>query len=138
MQIGTVAKRIGLSVDAIRFYERSALLPLAPRTNGGFRRYGNSDVETLLFIRRVQALGFTLDEIRELLGMRQSKLRACGTVRRRLKQKLECVRVKLADLERLEHELGSALRSCDRELRKRAARCPLLGVRKSVEAENAK
>jgi DNA-binding transcriptional MerR regulator len=48
MQIGTVAKRIGLSVDAIRFYERSALLPLAPRTNGGFRRYGNSDVETLL------------------------------------------------------------------------------------------
>jgi MerR family copper efflux transcriptional regulator len=138
MQIGTVAKRIGLSVDAIRFYERSALLPLAPRTNGGFRRYGNSDVETLLFIRRVQALGFTLGEIRELLGMRQNKLRACRTVRRRLKQKLECVRVKLADLKKLEHELGSALRSCDRELSKRAARCPLLGVRKSVESENAK
>jgi DNA-binding transcriptional MerR regulator len=138
MQIGTVAKRIGLTVDAIRFYERSALLPQAPRTNGGFRRYGDSDVETLLFIRRVQALGFTLDEIRELLGMRQSKLRACGTVRRRLKQKLECVRVKLADLKKLEHELGSALRSCDRELPKRAARCPLLGARKSTEAGNAK
>jgi DNA-binding transcriptional MerR regulator len=138
MQIGTVAKRIGLSVDAIRFYERKALLSPAPRTNGGFRRYDNSDVETLLFIRRVQALGFTLDEIRELLGMRQSKLRACGTVRRRLELKLECVRMKLADLERLEHELGSALGSCDAELRKRAARCPLLGVRKSPEAENAK
>jgi DNA-binding transcriptional MerR regulator len=138
MQIGTVAKRIGLSVDAIRFYERSALLPVAPRTNGGFRRYGNSDVETLLFIRRVQALGFTLDEIRELLEMRQNKLRACGTVRRRLKQKLECVRVKLGDLEKLEHELGSALRSCDRELRKRAAHCPILEIKKPVEAGNAK
>jgi DNA-binding transcriptional MerR regulator len=138
MQIGTVAKRIGLSIDAIRFYERSALLPLAPRTNGGFRRYGNSDVETLLFIRRVQALGFTLDEIRELLGMRQSKLRACGTVRRRLKQKLECVRVKLRDLEKLKHELGSALRSWDRELRKRAVDCPILSVKKPMEAENAK
>jgi DNA-binding transcriptional MerR regulator len=138
MQIGTVAKRIGLGIDAIRFYERSDLLPLAPRTNGGFRRYGNSDVETLLFIRRVQALGFTLDEIRELLGMRQSKLRACGTVRRRLKQKLECVRVKLRDLEKLKHELGSALRSWDRELRKRAVDCPILSVKKPMEAENTK
>jgi DNA-binding transcriptional MerR regulator len=138
MQIGTVAKRIGLSVDAIRFYERSALLPLAPRTNGGFRRYDNDDVETLLFIRRVQALGFTLEEIRELLGMRQSKLRACGSVRRRLKQKLACVRAKLEDLEKLEHELDSALRSCDRELRKRAVDCPILAFKKSMEAENAK
>jgi DNA-binding transcriptional MerR regulator len=138
MQIGTVAKRIGLSVDAIRFYERSALLPLAPRTSGGFRRYGNSDVETLLFIRRVQALGFTLDEIRELLAMRQSKLRSRGTVRRRIKQKLERVRVKLEDLEKLEHELDAALRSCNRELRKRAVDCPILAVKKSMEAENAK
>jgi DNA-binding transcriptional MerR regulator len=86
----------------------------------------------------VQALGFTLDEIRELLGMRQSRLRACGTVRRRLKQKLDCVRVKLEDLERLEHELGLALRSCDRELRKRAVHCPILEVKKPMEAGNAK
>src|SRR5882672_10582641 len=101
MQIGTVAKRIGVSADAIRFYERSSLLPPAPRTCGGFRQYGNGDVETLLFIRRVQGLGFTLDEIRDLLGMRRSKLRACVAVRRRLKKKLASVRVKLADLQRL-------------------------------------
>jgi hypothetical protein len=59
LQIGNVAKGIGLSVDAIRFHERNALLPLAPGTNGGFRRYGNSDVETFLFFRCVQVLGFT-------------------------------------------------------------------------------
>jgi DNA-binding transcriptional MerR regulator len=137
MQIGTVARKIGLTVDAIRFYERSDLLPVAPRTAGGFRQYGNGDLETLLFIRRVQGLGFTLDEIRELLGMRRSQLRACSTVRRRLKQKLACVRVKLADMARLENELRSALRSCDRELHKRAAHCPLLKVKKSREAEVA-
>ncbi len=137
MQIGTLSKAIGLSADAIRFYERSALLPVPPRTAGGFRQYGNGDVETLLFIRRVQGLGFTLEEIRELLGMRRSKLRACSAVRRRLKQKLARVHAKLTDLQRLEHELRLALRSCDRELRKRSARCPLLGVRKSREAENA-
>jgi MerR family Zn(II)-responsive transcriptional regulator of zntA len=63
MQIGIVAKKIGLSVDAIRFYERNALLPSAPRTSGGFRQYGESDVETLAFIRRVQGLGFKLSSL---------------------------------------------------------------------------
>lgn len=135
MQIGIVAKRIGVSADAIRFYERSSLLPLAPRTSGGFRQYGNSDVETLLFICRVQGLGFTLHEIRDLLGMRRGKFRACLAVRRRLEKKLASVCAKLADLQRLEHELRSALRGCDRELRKRPAHCPLLRVRKSREAE---
>jgi DNA-binding transcriptional MerR regulator len=57
MQIGTVAKKVGLSVDAIRFYERNALLPRAPRTEGGFRQYGEGDIETLGFIRRAQGLG---------------------------------------------------------------------------------
>src|SRR5258708_950924 len=57
MQIGAIGKRIGLSVDAIRFYERHALLPQPPRTEGGFRQYDESDVETLGFIRRVQDLG---------------------------------------------------------------------------------
>lgn len=137
MQIGTAAKRIGVSADAIRFYERIALLPLAPRTSGGFRQYGSSDVETLLFIRRVQGLGFTLDEIRDLLGMRRSKLRACSTVRRRLEKKLASVRVKLADLQRLEHELRSALRSCETELRKRPPHCPLLEGKKPREAVSA-
>src|ERR1700732_1163559 len=70
MQIGSVAKQIGLSVDAIRFYERNALLPRPPRTQGGFCQYAESDVETLAFIRRVQGLGFKLSKIRGLLELR--------------------------------------------------------------------
>ncbi len=54
MQIGAVAKKIGLSVDAIRFYERNSLLPRVPRTQGGFRQYSENDIDTLRFVRRVQ------------------------------------------------------------------------------------
>jgi len=88
MQIGIVAKKIGLSVDAIRFYERNALLPRPPRTQGGFRRYAENDVETLVFIRRVQGLGFKLSEIRGLLRLRGNRLQPCAPVQRRLQEKL--------------------------------------------------
>ena len=126
MHIGGVAKEIGLTPDAIRFYERSALLPRLPRTVGGFRRYDESDLEALRFIRRVQALGFTLSEVREFLELRHGRTQPCAPVRQRLQQKLSHVREKLADLHKLEHELSAALRSCNRGLRKPSARCPLL------------
>lgn len=126
MHIGRVAKKIGLTPDAIRFYERNALLPRPPRTAGGFRQYAETDVETLEFIRRVQALGFTLKEVRDLLKLRHERLQACAPVRLRLRQKLSDVRSKLSDLARLRRELRSALNACNRELRKKSARCPLL------------
>lgn len=126
MQIGAVGKRVGLSVDAIRFYERNALLPRAPRTLGGFRQYSESDVETLNFIGRVQNLGFTLKEVRDLLDLRRSRLQPCAPVRRRLEEKLADVQRKVSDLQKLEHELRLALRSCKKEMRKRSAHCPIL------------
>ena len=138
MQIGTVAKKIGLSVDAIRFYERNALLPQPPRTQGGFRQYGETDVETLAFIRRVQGLGFKLSEIRGLLSLRGTRLQPCAPVRRRLEEKLADVQRKLADLQKLEHELRLALRSCNRELRKRPAHCPILRETNKSELEKPK
>ena len=126
MQIGLVAKKVGLSVDAIRFYERNALLPIAARTQGGFRRYGEGDVETLAFIRRVQGLGFKLSEIRGLLNLRGSRMQPCAPVRRRLQAKLADVRHKMGNLQKLKRELQLALRSCDKELRKQNAHCPIL------------
>lgn len=137
MQIGIVAKRIGLSVDAIRFYERNALLPRAARTAGGFRQYGESDVETLAFIRRVQGLGFKLSEIRALLRLRGKRWQPCAPVRRRLQEKLADVQRKLSDLRKLERELRLALRSCNKELRKRSAHCPILQETNARQAERA-
>src|SRR5713101_4305211 len=138
MRIGIVAKKIGLSVDAIRFYERNALLPRPARTQGGFRQYAESDVETLAFIRRVQGLGFKLTEIRGLLNLRGNRLQPCAPVRRRLEEKLVDVQRKLADLQKLEHELRLALRSCNKELRKRSAHCPILRETHNSEPESAK
>jgi MerR family transcriptional regulator, mercuric resistance operon regulatory protein len=126
MHIGSVAKKIGLTPDAIRFYERSALLPRPRRTEGGFRQYGDKDIETLAFIRRVQGLGFKLSEIRSLLNLRGSSLHPCAPVRRRLQGKLADVRRKRVDLQKLERELRAALRSCEKELRKRSPHCPVL------------
>lgn len=137
MQIGIVAKKIGLTVDAIRFYERNSLLPHPARTPGGYRQYGVSDVETLAFIRRAQSLGFKLSEIRGLLRLRGNRLQPCAPVRRRLQAKLADVRVKLANLQNLEHELRLALRSCDKELRKQNSHCPILSGR-SIRPESTK
>ena len=130
MQIGVVARTVGLSVDAIRFYERNGLLARPPRTEGGFRRYAENEVETLAFIRRVQGLGFKLSEIRGLLRLRGNRLQPCAPVRRRLQQKLADVQTKLRDLQKLEHELRLTLRSCNRELQKTDAHCPVLRQRK--------
>jgi DNA-binding transcriptional MerR regulator len=138
MQIGTVGERVGLTVDTIRFYERNALLPRAPRTQGGFRQYGESDVETLGFIRRVQNLGFTLREVRDLLELRRNRLQPCAPVRRRLEEKLVDVQRKLADLQKLKHELRLALRSCNKEMGKRPTHCPILTATNKRKPESTK
>jgi MerR family transcriptional regulator, copper efflux regulator len=135
MHIGEIARKTGLSVDAVRFYERSLLLAAPRRTLGGFRQYGETDVETLAFIHRAKDLGFTLKEIRELSRLRRARLQSCPSVRRRLEKKLFSVREKMADLQRLETELQRALRSCTREMRKRVPRCPLLRSGSSAKPE---
>jgi len=138
MQIGEVARKIGLSVDAIRFYEHKALLPIPPRTAGGFRQYADRDLETLGFIRSIQGLRFTLAEVRELLELRESKIMPCAPVRRRLEQKLTSVRQKLADLKRLERDLRGVLDRCHQQKRKRSTRCPLWSEIKPRKSEGAR
>jgi DNA-binding transcriptional MerR regulator len=124
MQIGEVAKRTALSVDAIRFYERRALLPKALRSAGRFRLYSGDDVARLAFIREMQGLGFSLGEIRQLLDLREHRLDACHQVRDLLKMKLEKARSKIRDLQRLERELALDLRKCHRELKHRERHAP--------------
>ncbi len=130
MQIGEVAKLTALTVDAIRFYERRALLPKAPRTAGRFRLYTNNDVARLGFIRQMQGLGFSLTEIRQLLELREHHLGACLEVRDLLNAKLKKVHSKIQDLEQLECELALDLHKCNRELKHRQRhtprQCPIL------------
>lgn len=126
MQIGALARQIGVSADAIRFYERNSLLRKAPRTAGGFRQYAESDLETLSLIRRLQRLGFKLKEIRGFLHLRCDRSQPCASARRRLAGKLAEIEAKMEELRHVETELRAALRSCDRALRERTPRCPVL------------
>ena len=137
MQIGELAKRTALTVDAIRFYEKRRLLPKPVRSTGRFRLYTDDDTERLRFIQQVQGLGFSLTEVRELVDLRARKVDACESVRQLLKGKLSDVRSKVRELEALESELIADLQKCNKELKRRrrhaAAACPVLeveGVRK--------
>jgi DNA-binding transcriptional MerR regulator len=136
MQIGEAAKRSSLTVDAIRFYERRALLPKATRTMGRFRLYTADDIARLQFIRQMQSLGFSLHEIKQLLDLRSHKVEACGSVRELLRAKLDAIRSKKQELQQLESELAADLRRCNRELEHRKQHqpcaCPVL------ETENQK
>ena len=124
MQIGELAKRTTLTVDAIRFYEKRRLLPKAARSTGGFRLYTTGDIEQLHFIRQMHALGFSLREIRELIELRTRKVAGCESVRQLLKDKLGGVRAKLHELQKLESELIADLRKCNKELKRRQRHAP--------------
>src|SRR5579871_5717071 len=87
-RIGQVAQETGVSIDTIRFYEKQGLLKRSPRTEGGFRLFGLSDIETLKFVRKAQELGFSLNEIRELLILRSDHVPACSHVKELLDQRL--------------------------------------------------
>jgi MerR family transcriptional regulator, mercuric resistance operon regulatory protein len=128
MQIGEVAKLTTLSVDAIRFYERNSLLPKVIRTPGRFRLYCQNDVARLSFIRKMQGLGFSLREVRQILDLRENPIDACKEVSELVKSKLEEVRSKIRDLQKLEAELAGGLRRCNAELKRKhgVGRCPVL------------
>jgi DNA-binding transcriptional MerR regulator len=132
MQIGHIAKQTGLSVDAIRFYERSKLLAAPARSEGGFRLYSSDDLASLQFIRSLQMLGFSLNGIREFVSLRTNDLRACSAVRNMLDHKLKAIHAKRIAMAELEDELKAALTKCNSQLKrsngKKNGRCPVLTV----------
>ena len=129
-QIGELAKRSQLTVDAIRFYERRKLLPMPIRTAGRFRQYTENDVDRLRFVRQMQTLGFSLAEITRLAQLRIDKDHACESVREFLKAKLAEVAVKVQELQQVQTELKTDLRKCNQALKqrrgKKACACPVL------------
>ena len=132
MRIGQVSKQVGVSIDAIRFYERNRLLATPTRSEGGFRLYSSADVAALQFIRSLQTLGFSLNEIRDFVSLRTNDLRACSAVRKMLDHKLKDIHAKRIALTKLEDELKTALTKCNAQLnrlrKKKNGRCPVLTV----------
>jgi len=130
LQIGIVAQRTGLSVDAIRFYEKEGLVSAPGRSEGGFRLFRAEDIEEFQFIQSAQELGFSLDEIRELMALRNGTPKPCLQVEQLLEQKLASVQHKMAVLKGLEAKLRKAQDKCHEALRMRRtqeeADCPVL------------
>lgn len=118
LQIGDVAGETGLSADTIRFYERERLLHRATRSSGGFRLFSKSDVADLQFIRNAQELGFSLQEIRDLIELKNERYPDCGRVEKMLEHKIASVRAKIAALRALERDLQRTMVRCQANLRK--------------------
>ena len=125
LSIGTLAKRTGTKVQTVRYYEQIGLLPEPGRTEGGQRRYGDSDLDRLAFIRHARQLGFTLDAIRELLDLSDNPGRSCADVDRIAHRQLKEVEVRIARLEALRKELKRMLEECSRDT---VADCRVLEV----------
>ena len=113
LPIGALAKRTGLTVEGIRFYEKAGILPAPARTAGQHRLYRRADLARLNFIRRARQLGFTLDGVRALLCLADDAgRRRCADARHLATKHLEEVRAKLADLQKMEEVLGGMVASC--------------------------
>jgi len=124
MLIGTLSRESGLSIDAIRFYEKQRLLQSPRRSEGGFRLFGEEELSALRFIKSAQELGFSLEEIRELLSLRSDAARACPKMQGLLEAKLASVEEKISSLQAIRSELKTALRKCEVVLTKPASSSP--------------
>jgi Hg(II)-responsive transcriptional regulator len=122
--IGTLAKRAGVSIDTVRYYERGGLLAPRKRLASGYRRYSELEVARLRFIRRAQALGFSLKEVKELLTL--SQRRDVARVRRAAQEKLADVEERIASLDRVRKGLSDLIAACPGH--GRAADCPILAA----------
>ncbi len=108
--IGALAKRAGVGIDTVRYYERSGLLAPKTRLQSGYRRYSTAELARLRFIRRAQALGFSLKEIRELLAL--SKDRDVARVKRAAQAKLADVEQRIGALKRVRDGLAVLIAAC--------------------------
>jgi Hg(II)-responsive transcriptional regulator len=122
--IGTLAKRAGVRIDTVRYYERNGLLAPSARLASGYRRYGELEVSRLRFIRRAQALGFTLKEVRELLAI--SNQRDVAKVKKKAQAKLADVEQRIVALQRMREGLSNLISACPGH--GRAADCPILNA----------
>jgi MerR family copper efflux transcriptional regulator len=112
LTIGVVAKRVGVAIDTIRYYERAGLLPEPVRRASGYRSYGEGTLAQLRFIRRAKELGFTLEEIRELLALSTDRQHGVKSVKRRAQQRLAAIELRIAELQRVRDGLAQLVESC--------------------------
>src|SRR5216684_6276113 len=112
LTISQVATAADVNVQTIRYYERRGLVPTPRRTPSGYRQYTDDAVARLRFIKHAQELGFSLQEIQELLGLRVRHGAACDVVEQKTRQKIELVQERIRDLQRMKRTLERLAAAC--------------------------
>jgi MerR family mercuric resistance operon transcriptional regulator len=126
LKTGQVAEAANVGVETIRFYERQKLIAEPPRSPSGYRAYPEDVIDRIRFIRQAKDLGFTLNEIRELLSLRVRSTDRCEAVKRRSEAKLIDIETKIRSLQRIRRTLRKLVNDCDE--RAPTSDCPILGA----------
>jgi DNA-binding transcriptional MerR regulator len=135
LTIGKLARRAGVGIDTVRFYERAGLIPRARRTPSGYRLYAQSDADRLRFIRRAKGLGFSLEEIAELLQLNAGKGNR-ATVKRLAQQRLDDLDRRIREMSAIRDALGQLVRQCSGS--GPVAGCPIIDGVLGETAEHCK
>jgi len=112
LTIGRIAQTVGVAIDTIRFYEREGLLPEPKRRPSGYREYDQGAISRLRLIRRAKDLGFTLEEIRELLALSADRHGGVLGVRERAAARLQAIDDRIAELQRVRDGLSELVEAC--------------------------
>lgn len=123
--IGVLARRSGVHIETIRYYEKIGIMPKPARTAAGYRSYEAEHLKRLAFVRRTRELGFGLDEIRDLLGLVDRGAYTCAEIRALMLDHLATIRMKIADLKRLERAMTETVSQCSG---RRVPDCPIVDV----------
>lgn len=113
MRTSELAGQAGVNTETLRYYERRGLLTQPPRTPGGYRDYPPTAVELLRFIKRAQELGFTLDEVEELLHLNTGGPDSCDTARALAEHRRADLERRIQDLQRMHDSLADLVATCD-------------------------
>jgi len=124
LTIGLVARRAGVGIETVRFYERQGLIEEPPRRLSGYREYPEEVVARLSFIRRAKELGFTLSEIKELLALRLDPQTPAAEIRQRAEAKIADIQAKIHSLQKMKKALARLTSACG--CHGTSAECPLL------------
>ena len=126
LKIGEVAKLSGIGIEALRFYERSGLLGRPGRTQSGYRLYDHEVLERLDFIKRAQVLGFSLDEIKQIIAEKQAGESPCEAVRDIVRTRLQELDQHMRDMRRYRNELAATLAEWDKTVAAEGHICGLI------------
>ena len=130
---GNLAKMAAVNIETIRYYEKQGILPEPDRSPSGYRQYNEETVNRIRFVKRAQKLGFSLSEIKQLLKLSEGEITDCDEVKDIALKKLEAIREKIINLQKLDSILSNLATQCDRQQSIKG--CPIIEALMTEEVE---